>query len=182
MMGALCVAGSAAAQGERERAGPGGAPYRLRPGAIEAGVAGSLVAVEGSVRADLDVSAGRFAGVGSGLAGYGLEVAYQRVSSLDLLGLEAGLSWQQRLGGSGAYAYAALAAGLRQEWLGSFRQARYPVGPTLGVRVLVSQRAAARIEYRFRRVLNDPVADFSEHQLVAGLSLLFRNSVGRAAD
>jgi hypothetical protein len=35
--------------------------------------------------------------------------------------------------------------------------------------------ALFRFEYRYRRVLDDPIADFTEHQLMSGLSLLFGN-------
>jgi hypothetical protein len=60
--------------------------------------------------------------------------------------------------------------------LGSFSQARYPVGLALSARVLFDARVAMRVEYRFRRVLNDPVADFTEHRVLTGLSLLLRNT------
>ena len=69
----------------------------------------------------------------------------------------------------------ALAAGVRQEWLGSFREDRYPVGLHLGARFLLGDRVAARLEYRYDRFLGDPVADFDEQRLVFGLSLLLRN-------
>ncbi len=90
--------------------------------------------------------------------------------------LDLGISVHHRLGESGLYAYAAAGGGVRQEWLGSFREARYPVGASLGLRALLDARAAARIEYRYRRVLDDPVADYSEHVALVGLSLLFRNA------
>jgi len=31
------------------------------------------------------------------------------------------------------------------------------------------------LEYRFRRILGDPVEDFSEHELVVGVSIFLRN-------
>ncbi len=102
-------------------------------------------------------------------------MSYSHVSSLDLLGLEAAVSWQRRLGETTFYPYLALSGGTREEWIGSFRDLRVPVGVTLGLRTLAGERAAARLEYRVRRVLRDPVADLTEQQVLVGLSLLFRN-------
>jgi hypothetical protein len=49
------------------------------------------------------------------------------------------------------------------------------VGLGAGVLLLTSPGAGLRIEYRFQRVLQDPVADFSEQRLLLGLSLFLRN-------
>ena len=85
--------------------------------------------------------------------------------------------WAQRvLGELPIYATLSAGGGVRQERLGSFRQARYPLGFGLGLRMLAGERAGARIEYRYRRILDDPVRDLSEHQLRVGLSLYLRNS------
>ena len=37
-------------------------------------------------------------------------------------------------------------------------------------------RADMRVEYRLRRILDDPVADFTEHEIRLGVALLFHNS------
>jgi hypothetical protein len=66
--------------------------------------------------------------------------------------------------------------GVRYEEIGSFSQVLYPVGLSVGVRSLFGPRSAMRVEYRFRRILNDPSADFSEHSVMIGLSVFFRNS------
>lgn len=157
---------------------------RLRPGALEVGFAGSIVSVEGSTRAAALVRAGTFVrppfgdpgGVSSGLAGFEVEVGYNHQRSLDTVDLEGSVSWQRAVGAGRVYPFAAIGGGLRQEHLGSFSQARYPLGFALGLRALVGSRAAMRIEYRYRRVLNDPVANFTEHRLLTGISLLFRNT------
>jgi hypothetical protein len=75
--------------------------------------------------------------------------------------------------------FIALGGGVRQEWIGSFSRLRYLAGTDIGVRALMGNRAAIRAEYSFRRVLHDPVADFSEHRIMLGISILFRNSGGR---
>jgi hypothetical protein len=147
----------------------------LAPGAIELGASGAVTRVEGLTHASVALRCGSFLGIGSGLAGIEGELSYAHVSGLDELGVEAALSWQRPVARGAAYPYAALAWGLRQEWLGSFREVRYPLGGTLGLRTLLGRRAATRVEYRYRRVLGDPVADFSEHELRLGLSVLFRN-------
>ena len=145
----------------------------LSPGAIELGVAGAAARVEGLTRGSAALRCGGFLAAGRGLAGMEGEVDYQHVSGLDALGLEANLSWQFPMSGGTAYPYAALAGGLRQEWLGSFREVRYPVGGTLGLRTMLGRRAATRVEARFRRVLGDPVANFNEYELRLGLSVFF---------
>ena len=77
--------------------------------------------------------------------------------------------------GSAAYGYAGVAGGLSQEWVGSFSQARYPFGIDAGINALVSRRAAVTLTCQYRRLFNGPVADFSEHRFVAGLSIMFHN-------
>jgi len=149
---------------------------RLHPGAIELGVTGSLVSVAGSTSAALALRGGCFRGAGSGLAGWEAELGYNHLQSLDTVELEAGVSWQRAMGEGATWPFASIGGGLRQERLGSFRTARYPVGFALGVRTLFGERVALRVEYRYRRVLNDPVADFHEHQARTGLSLLLHNA------
>jgi hypothetical protein len=157
------------------RGADGGSIPRLHPGAIEVGLAASLVSIEGSNRADAVLRGGTFGRFGQGLAGFEFEVDYGHVSSLDQLGFHGSLSWQPDLRQTAALPFIAVGGGVRQEWLGSFRQARYPIGMTLGLRLLVGPRACVRTEYRFLRVLQDPVADFTEHRVLTGFSLLFRN-------
>ncbi len=175
LLASLCAAalglpGAAGAQ-DASTAAP-----MLHAGAIELGLSGALTAVEGATHATALLRVGRFSRLGSGLLALEGEVGYSHVSSLDALGLEAAVSWQRRLGATSFYPYIALAAGTREEWIGSFRDARIPVGLTFGLRTLAGERAAARVEYRVRRVLHDPVADLSEQQVLVGLSLLFHNA------
>ena len=84
----------------------------------------------------------------------------------------------RKLTKSTAYVYIGVAGGLSQEWIGSFSQVRYPIGFDAGIKALVSRRAAITVSYKFRRLLNDPVADYSEHRFVAGISIMFRNGRG----
>ena len=149
---------------------------RIHPGTIEVGIAGASTTVDGSTRADVALRGGTFVNAGGGLAGGELEITYAHVASLDVFDLEAGLSWQRPLRELPIYASVSAGGGVRQERLGSFRQARYPLGFGLGLRMLAGERAGARIEYRYRRILDDPVRDLSEHQLRVGLSLYLRNS------
>lgn len=148
----------------------------IRPGAIEVGFSGSLTAIEGAAHAAALVRVGRFAALGRGLLEVEGELGYMHVSGLDLMDIEAGLSYQRRLGRDPIYPYVAIGGGPRQEWIGSFRDVRYTAGASLGARLLAGERAATRIEYRVRRVLHDPVANFTEHQVLIGLSLLLRNA------
>ncbi len=156
--------------------GHGAAVSRLRAGAVEVGLAGSLTSVEGSTRASLVARAGTFMGALSGLAGCELELGYYHDRVLDGLNVEGAFSWQYPVGGGAVFPFASIGGGVREETLGSFSQARYPLGFALGLRALSGTRAAVRVEYRYRRVLNDPVADYTEHQALTGISLVLRNS------
>ncbi len=155
--------------------GRGAEVARLRPGAIEVGLAGSVASVAGSTRASVALRLGSFRAAGSGLAGFEAELGYTHVQALDTVDLGGNVSWQHAAGASSLHPFFALGGGLRQETLGSFSQARYPVGFALGLRALVGPRAALRVEYRYRRILNDPVANFTEHDALVGLSILLRN-------
>ena len=119
---------------------------------------------------------GRFMPAPAGLIGIEMDLAFMHVNSLSILDIQPMVSWQKALGESAAYPFFALAGGVRQEWLGSFRQVRYPVGVSLGLRNLITNRIGIRTEYRFRRILGDPVANFSEHMVVLSIAILFRNS------
>jgi hypothetical protein len=144
-------------------------------GAWELGFNGALVSREGAVTTTVALFTNRFWRPGGVPLSAGASLAYTRVSDLDRVDLEGLVAVYQRLSESTAYGYAGLAGGLSQEWVGSFSQARYPLGVDAGIKAFVSRRAAVTVTYQFRRLLNDPVADFSEHRFVAGLSILFHN-------
>ena len=168
VLAGLVFAGPAAAQDD--------APPTLHTGAVELGVAATLATIEGITTGAVVVRGGLFRKLFSGLGGIEVGASYRHISSLDENGLEGMLSWQHRLGRSSSYPFLSVAGGWRREEIGSFSQSRYPVGFGLGVRSLFGQRSALRAEYQFRRVLGDPVADFSESQIIVGLSIFFRNS------
>jgi hypothetical protein len=170
---AAAPASPAAASSAVESSRP--AAPTLHAGAIEAGIAGSYTSVDGASHATVQIRAGRFASCGPALIGLEPELSYLHVGGLDEMDLELGVSLHRRIGGGRLVAFAAIGGGVREEWLGSFRQARHPLGASVGLRELVDARAALRFEYRYRRILSDPVADFSEHELLAGVTLLFRN-------
>ncbi len=145
----------------------------LRPRAWEAGVAAATSTIAGNTQGVFSLRVATFLSAPGGLASVQLETSYSHVSSLDELGFEVAAGWTPSQGQ--ILPFVALAAGVRQEWVGSFREARYPVGVDLGVRLLLSSRVGLRGEYRYRRVLDDPVADFNEHRFVMGLSVFWKN-------
>ena len=149
---------------------------RLKSGAIELGFAGALTVVEGSSSATASTRVGGFVPAPAGLIGLEVDFAFTHINSLSILDIQPMISWQKALGKSAVYPFLAVAAGVRQEWLGSFQQVRYPVGISLGLRNLITNRIGVRTEYRFRRILGDPVAKFTEHMIVLGIVILFRNS------
>jgi len=152
-----------------------GAVVTLKSGAIEVGLAGSLMVVEGNSRTTLAARTGVFKSARRDLWGFETELAYSHVNALNWLDWEGLLSWQRALKKTSVYPFIALGGGLRQEHLGSFSQARYPLGLNFGIRALLAPQAAIRVEYKFRRILHDPVANFSEHHIVVGLSIFFKN-------
>jgi hypothetical protein len=145
-------------------------------GAWELGFNGSVVSREGAVNSTIAVFSNRFWARGATALSAGAVVAYSRVSDLDRVDLEAQAAVYRRLRGSSAYGYAGIGGGLRQEWVGSFSQARYPVGVDVGIKALISRRAAVTVTYQFRHLLNDPVAGFNEHRFVTGISIFFNNT------
>ncbi|MFQ5511133.1 MAG: hypothetical protein ACE5EO_04725 [Candidatus Krumholzibacteriia bacterium] len=174
------ITGEACAQApDMAQAAP---PAVLHPGAVELGIAGTLITVEGITTGAVVVRGGLFRTAAAGLGGVELAASYRHVSSLDEAGIEGMITWQRRLGTSATYPFVALAGGWRHEEIGSFGQSRYPAGFGIGARSLLGQRSALRVEYQFRRVLGDPIADFSEHQIIVGLSVFFRNSPASAVE
>jgi hypothetical protein len=158
---------------------PADAHPRVYNGAWELGFNASAISRAGDVNTTLAVFANRYQVFRSGDTeiplSAGAVVAYSRVSDLDRVGLEGLIAAYKRLSGTSAYLYFGVGGGLSQEWVGSFSQARYPLGVDAGLKALVSGRAAITVAYQYRRFLNDPVSDFDEHRFVTGISLLFKN-------
>jgi hypothetical protein len=156
--------------------------HTLRSGAIEVGLSGAFTTVEGASTAALRLRAGQYRRAWDIPFTYAGGVAYHHVSDADELELEAAFTAVARIGDSSAFGVAGVAGSLRQEWVGSFSQDRYAVGVDLGVKFLASASAAGTIAYEYRRVLGDPVADFDEHRVTVGVSILFRNTKREAQE
>jgi hypothetical protein len=139
------------------------------------GLNAAVLTREGSATTTLSLFSNRYWVRGGIPLSAGASATYSRVSDLDRVDLEALLAVYKQFPGSSAYVYAGAAGGLSQEWVGSFSQARYPLGLDVGIKAFVSRRAVLTVAYKFRRLLNDPVADFNEHRLVAGFSIMFNN-------
>ena len=174
---ALAATGLAAAAGPARCAADDGLAT-IKPGAWELGFNGAFLSREGSVTSTIEVFTNRFWMPGGVPVSAGASIGYARVSDLDRADIEASAAAYKRLTKSTAYVYIGVAGGLSQEWIGSFSQVRYPIGFDAGIKALVSRRAAITVSYKFRRLLNDPVADYSEHRFVAGISIMFRNGRG----
>jgi hypothetical protein len=147
----------------------------LFPGAIEIGIGGSLVVISGITNASMMLRGGSFVAVPAGLAGVELGLAYGHVSFLDRVDIESRFCWLFPLQGSSTLPFIGIGGGLRKEWMGTFSQTRYPMGGGVGIRALLGADVVIRSEYVYRYVAGDPVANYSEHKLEFGLSLLLNN-------
>lgn len=150
-------------------------PPVIRPGTLELGIDGSLVAIEGVTQVSLMLRGGTFFSIADLTLMGEAEGGYSYTNTLGALDLQIATGITGTFGGKTVWPYLALAGGIRQEWIGSFAQQRYPVGADLGARFLVSRGAGLRVAYRYRMILNDPVSRYSEHRLVLGVSLLLEN-------
>ena len=165
------MAGPAASQEEESTSSLG----KIRDGAVDVGFHASLVSLEEEMNSSIALRGeylkvwGRFA------LGLGANSAYGHISSLDLVDFQGTVAGYLHIEDSSLYPFVGLSAGFRQEWLGSFNQLRYPVGIDVGIKALAGNRAGVTASYMYRRIVDDPIADFNEHRVVFGLSLLFRN-------
>lgn len=159
----------------RGSAAPSEAPVSLRPGAIELGLGSALVDYDGSLSLMLEARAGSFAGAGSSLLGFELDTSWTHVAELDELRIFGAATWQHPLGPRSVWGFVGVLGGWSQEWLGSFHQARFPLGATAGIRFLPQPPVALRLDYRWLRLLDDPVQDPTEQQVLIGISWLLRN-------
>jgi len=147
----------------------------LRSGAWELGFNGSIVSRESAVGSMLAVFTNRFWVVRGVTLSAGASAGWSHVSDLDRVDVGVVAFVYKRLKDINAWIYAGPGVGLRQEWVGSFNVVRYPIGLDVGLKALFSSRAAITVSYQYRRMLNDPVANFDEHRFVTGISILLNN-------
>jgi hypothetical protein len=147
----------------------------LSHGAAELGLTGSMTTVEGITSGSLLADGTYFIRAAKGLVGLGAGFGFHNIEDLSETEIEGVINWQRRLKDTATYPYISVGGGLRHEEIGSFGQNRYPLGFGLGVRALLGQRGGFRVEYRFRRIFNDPSREFSEHRIMLGLAVYFRN-------
>jgi hypothetical protein len=171
----LAMVLAAASSGRALASGENGVGSRtIHPGSIELGISGLLTSVEGTVQAKIGLRGGTFFNVPFGLGGAEVEVSYAHVRSLHQVDLEGNISWGAPVVADGIFPYLGLAGGLRFERLGSYHQTLVPLGATVGLKMLVTESAAVRIDFKIRRLLNDPVQDFTEINVAVGFSLFLR--------
>jgi hypothetical protein len=149
----------------------GAEPAVLSPGVTELGLAASLTAASETTTGSASVRVSRFVGVGGALFASGIDLGYAHVREHDALEALAMLGWTGRVGDGAAYPFVAFVGGVRQDWQGSFREARFPAGGAVGLRTVVGERAGVVVEYRMLRVTDDPVAGFTEQQVRVGVLL-----------
>jgi hypothetical protein len=150
-------------------------PVIIHPGSIEIGIGGSLVAVEGIVSASLTVRGGSFFSTSAGNGSLELALTYTHLAIHDLLDIQPQLTWSIPIPAGSVIPFLCIGGGVRQEWIGSFTQLRYPVGAGGGIRAMMGREVGVRAEYLWRYLLNDPIAGYSEHSIQLGLSWFLCN-------
>jgi hypothetical protein len=138
-------------------------------------LSGSFTSIESTSSGSLRLDVSKYVAISRVLGSIVAGTEYSRVSDLDTIELFTLGRIVQRLGESTGNAYGGVGIGLRQEYLGSFNQARYPIILELGFKGLASPAIAFNAAYVYRRLLNDPVSDISEHRIEFGFSLLINN-------
>jgi len=146
----------------------------LRPGSVELGISGLLTSVEGTVQAKVGLRGGTFFAAPIGLWGTEAEASYAYIRSLHQVDLEASVSWTFPVDVEGILPYLAVASGIRIEQVGSYRQTLVPIGGTAGLRILATKSAGVRLDVKIRRMMNDPVQDYTEINLALGISLFLQ--------
>jgi hypothetical protein len=151
----------------------------IYPGTVELGLSLALVSLEGETHSSFGVRLGKFQGASDGLIGYEAGISDTRGDGVHVIDYDGELSWSRPLQ-PGIYPFLAAGGGWRTTRVNGTKGTSYPVGGAIGFRALVGERAALRAEYRYRRVMDDPVADFSENQVWVSFSVLFANRAPKA--
>jgi len=146
--------------------------------AWELGLSGSFTSIESTSSGSLRLDLSKYLAISQVLGSIVAGTEYSRVGDLDTIELFTIARIVQRLGESTGNVYGGLGIGIRQEYLGSFSQARYPIILELGFKGLASPTVALNVAYVYRKLLNDPVSDVSEHRIEFGFSLLINNRKG----
>ena len=130
----------------------------IRGGAMELNVGGDLAYVEDVTDIHLNVQGYYFFATHGGVAAAGLESGYFHQRNNDAVELQGLLSWQRMPVRRSYHWFAAIGGGLRQEWAGSFSQARFPLGIDAGLRLLPSLSSAVKIDLSFSETLQRSAA------------------------
>jgi hypothetical protein len=155
-----CVTATARAQSEAE-ADTTQAPDpregdRLKPGAWEFGMGGSISNYSGTTYGSFEARAGTFVPAGQrGLVGFELLLGYGRQDQLNLGDALFSVSyeWPFFLDGltkerGSTWPYFGAIGGVSQAWEGGYQDTRFPIGGFFGVRMMPNEHSAVRFEVR----------------------------------
>ncbi|RMF59376.1 MAG: hypothetical protein D6748_06520 [Calditrichaeota bacterium] len=141
---------------------------------LEGGISGSLLIIEGITEVSASLTGGYLQKI-SNQHYLGMESAlqYQHVRDENRLNLLMYGSWQNISIDQRLTPFLMVGGGLRRIWVGSFGYTVFPVGLQIGFRYFFFPTSALRMAYSFQRITNDPIANFSEHRIVIGVSIFF---------
>jgi hypothetical protein len=147
---------------------------RLEAGMNELGIRAAFISDGATQQNEFGLRFGHFFGAPrEALVNLEGEFAYAKLLDLDRLEMTSRVGVLPPFSNTSLQPSLSLSVGVRQEWLGSFQRARYPIGIEAGLRVQTSQHSLVRFDFQLLRVLGDAVNDFTEKRLNFGVSLLF---------
>ncbi len=148
----------------------------IRDRAIEIGLAGDASRIDGATAGTATLHLGVYRTATSWLLGLAIEPAFTHVPGANLLDVQAAMAWSREMGMTSAYLFLGPGGGLRERWSGGARTRSFPLGGNAGVVAMLSDHMAVRVEYRFRRVVDDTGSDHDEQKLLLGFSVFARNA------
>jgi hypothetical protein len=159
---------------------------RIRSGAWELNLGGSVSNTNGVTYGSFDARAGTFRPAGKGLLGLETLVSYSHYGGDDYGDLQEWVTYQRGYDGTflgagrdGLWPYVGVGAGVSRGWAEPEAYTSYPVGFVLGARLLQGRTSAARVEYRVRHYFGSPEPNPTHGGWFVGYSFFLNNFVQR---
>jgi len=141
--------------------------------AIYLGIGGDYTKIKDSASSQLSLFLGRYFASDSQLVlGFQTDVSWFNQQDLYDLGAELGLLAEWRFNNYATRPFVLIGGGVNAESIGAFHVSRFPMGPTLGLRLPVLEKGFFQLDYKYRYIFNDPIEAFTIHRLSVGAAIL----------